>query len=525
VNSEELELSLKAEFESYLSGVFAEMKQEVADFQTKIDAEFEKHKSQLDEAFKAFSAKFESERGVDKGFSESVVEHLRLARDDGAKLAATAFAEAEEMQRGSSSDNVSSPPSQSFDSLRNAINDITGKTSQSSILKALTDHCSQYAPRGAFFIIRNEHFVGWRVMGNEADDRATDIKFPISSQTLLSEAVNSLSAVESKAGAHADDRVFLDPLNFGLPNDMFAVPLVARGRGVAVLYVDGGAENASFNKEALETLVRVASLTVELLAASQSAKARSDEQPAQPAVSAQQSEPEYETVQEAETAYEPVAESVEESSEPENISVEAESEEEMYQAEAVVVEDEPVEAAFESDDEPEFNGAVTQIQVEPEPAANGFEFVSPTSSTEEVKTEVQPVEYSNGNGHKNASEPAVFETVASGPAKSPTRSWKVDLPIEVSEDERGMHNDARRFARLLVSEIKLYNEKQVKEGREANDLYDRLREAVDRSREMYEKRVKPPVASRFDYFHYELVNGLAEGDEARLGGSYPGSAV
>ena len=42
---------------------------------------------------------------------------------------------------------------------------------------------------------------------------------------------------------------------------------------------------------------------------------------------------------------------------------------------------------------------------------------------------------------------------------------------------------------------------------------------------MYEKRVKPPVAERFDYFHYELVNGLADGDESRLGGSYPGSAV
>jgi len=72
VNSEELELSLKAEFESYLSGVFADMKQEVADFQAKIDGEFEKHRTQLDEAFKAFSAKFETERGVDKGFSESV---------------------------------------------------------------------------------------------------------------------------------------------------------------------------------------------------------------------------------------------------------------------------------------------------------------------------------------------------------------------------------------------------------------------------------------------------------------------
>jgi hypothetical protein len=98
-----------------------------------------------------------------------------------------------------------------------------------------------------------------------------------------------------------------------------------------------------------------------------------------------------------------------------------------------------------------------------------------------------------------------------------------DLPIEVSEEERRLHNDARRFARLLVSEIKLYNEPKVKEGRSHSDLYDRLREDIDRSRQMYDKRVAPPVAARHDYFHQELVNMLAEGDPAKLGGSYPGA--
>ncbi len=101
----------------------------------------------------------------------------------------------------------------------------------------------------------------------------------------------------------------------------------------------------------------------------------------------------------------------------------------------------------------------------------------------------------------------------------------VDLPIDVPEAERRIHNDARRFARLLVSEIKLYNEKKVLEGRQAHDLYDRLREAIDRSREMYDKRVQPPVAAKFDYFHYELVNSLAEGNSERLGGGYPGASA
>jgi hypothetical protein len=78
---------------------------------------------------------------------------------------------------------------------------------------------------------------------------------------------------------------------------------------------------------------------------------------------------------------------------------------------------------------------------------------------------------------------------------------------------------------LLVSEIKLYNEQKVADGRSHGDLYQRLREYIDRSRDMYDKRVKPEVAQRYDYFHNELVSTLAEGDEAKLGSAYPGATV
>ena len=69
----------------------------------------------------------------------------------------------------------------------------------------------------------------------------------------------------------------------------------------------------------------------------------------------------------------------------------------------------------------------------------------------------------------------------------------MEFPVEVNEEEKRYHNEARRFARLLVSEIKLYNEQKVREGRDAGDLYNRLREDIDRSRQMYDKRVAPPV--------------------------------
>src|SRR5262249_35608445 len=61
------------------------------------------------------------------------------------------------------------------------------------------------------------------------------------------------------------------------PAKMYAIPLVARGRGVAALYVDGGKSEQPVNIEALEMLVRVASLTVELLASNQAARPHASE--------------------------------------------------------------------------------------------------------------------------------------------------------------------------------------------------------------------------------------------------------
>ncbi|MCB1053990.1 MAG: hypothetical protein KDD11_00575 [Acidobacteria bacterium] len=84
-----------------------------------------------------------------------------------------------------------------------------------------------------------------------------------------------------------------------------------------------------------------------------------------------------------------------------------------------------------------------------------------------------------------------------------------------AEDE--LHEKARRLARLLVSEIKLYNEEQVEEGRRNRDIYDRLKEDIDRSRQMYDDRVDERVRSTNDYFYQELVRTLAAGDPQALG--------
>lgn len=108
------------------------------------------------------------------------------------------------------------------------------------------------------------------------------------------------------------------------------------------------------------------------------------------------------------------------------------------------------------------------------------------------------------------------------PAKPSKQSQSLASVSGGSETEQRAHNDARRFARLLVSEIKLYNAAKVNDGRRNYDLYERLKDEIDRNRKVYDKRVSPTVAARFDYFYEELVQTLAEGDPAKLGKDCPG---
>jgi hypothetical protein len=84
----------------------------------------------------------------------------------------------------------------------------------------------------------------------------------------------------------------------------------------------------------------------------------------------------------------------------------------------------------------------------------------------------------------------------------------------------GVEDDAhaaRRYARLLVSEIKLYNDGAVRAGRERHDLLKRLQPEIDRARRLYEERVPASVLGRDTYFQQELVQTLAGGDQALLG--------
>jgi len=95
-----------------------------------------------------------------------------------------------------------------------------------------------------------------------------------------------------------------------------------------------------------------------------------------------------------------------------------------------------------------------------------------------------------------------------------------DLWAGLSPEDADVHRKAQRFARLLVDEIKLYNQAKVAEGRRNKDLYDRLKEDIDKSRGTFQKRYGSTVARSTDYLQQELVRSLAEDDISIMGSNF-----
>lgn len=473
--SEDLERSLRAEVDNYLSGRLNSLQEEVARLH-----------AQVNEAFTRLAERTQGGSG-DASLAVAVADHLRAAHTRG-----TAAAAAESARERASSDVAI---------LKAAVDDIDNQRTQADILNALVNRAASFAPRIAFFVIKNDRATGWRARGLEGtigDDAVREISLPVAADTLLGSAVRTRSVWSGVPGTHADDHLLLDKLSAEQPQRIVAAPLIARGKAVAVLYADSaGLDPNAVNLEALETLVRVAGMAVELLAVPRPAAADGRSVAPPPPFRPQ-------------TTTRPAPE-------PAGVI-----------PPAVTAETAPASSrdyAFTTGNG-EGNGAAVSVPV---PSVETGFATAPEETTASDGTPPADASFSIETGAPPAvlsppSEPQAFASPL-GSARRYGGGNDVDLPVEVSEEERRLHNDARRFARLLISEIKLYNEQKVQEGRQQSKIYERLREEIDRSRQMYDKRVAPPVAARYDYFHHELVNTLAEGNQERLGEGYPGATV
>lgn len=159
--------------------------------------------------------------------------------------------------------------------------------------------------------------------------------------------------------------------------------------------------------------------------------------------------------------------------------------------------------------------AATQKE-EPKPVAQTPAAVS-TASPERASAAAMssaPAELGGKAVSVPQAAPGMAENVQEAAANAP-------ITPEHGAAEEELHKKARRFAKLLVDEIILYNQRKVAEGRQHHDLYERLKDDIEKSRATYDKRYAQTSVAKNDYFTQAVVAGLADHNPVLLGSSFP----
>ncbi len=360
---------------------------------------------------------------------------------------------------------------------------------QSEVLQELLRQVGPFGgPRG-ILVFRDGRFAGWAGAGFDGPDPVREWRGELGGVGELERASQGVVVLTRSAGNEALQQWFGDA-----DRRVLLVPMSLRGKIVGALVV--AEDEGHLSVEMVQLLTYVAGLQLETLTV----------RPQVPTPALTDAEPGFEAAAAAEE-------------EPESV-FEAEEEDEASVS--------PAPAVVEVEDEPETAGATWEAEPVEEAVA-----VAPTEAEEEFETGTlaeaeAEAEVEEAEAPVAVAEEAV-EPVEAGAAESAeeaddVESATVHMEVPVApvtgtrpaEEER-KHEEARRFARLLVSEIRLYNEQAVQEGKASNDIYQRLREDIDRSREMYEQRVPAEVRAASNYFFEELVRILADGDPDALG--------
>ena len=206
--SEELEKSLRSEIDGYLNSQLSGLKDELTSLQ-----------SEVSDALARISERLSGEGQPDASVAVAIAEHLRAAHERGIEAAAASSARA----RASSDMAI----------IKAGVEDIDNQRSQADILTALVNRAASFAPRVAFFVIKNEQAVGWRARGLEGtvgDEAVREISLPLSADMILGEAARTRATWSGQPGMHAGDHELFTQLGGEPPQRLVAIPLVARGR-------------------------------------------------------------------------------------------------------------------------------------------------------------------------------------------------------------------------------------------------------------------------------------------------------
>ena len=115
------------------------------------------------------------------------------------------------------------------------------------------------------------------------------------------------------------------------------------------------------------------------------------------------------------------------------------------------------------------------------------------------------------------------QTVAAAVEEAPAAEVMVegDTATEIdevpaAEEGQAEVTAARRFAKLIATDIRLYNEEAVMAGRREGDLAERLAEQLVRGKETFLRRHGSMGSAAVEILHSAFVEVLAAGDEALL---------
>ena len=320
------------------------------------------------------------------------------------------------------------------------------------VLTSLVNESAKQVDRVAMFIIKGTNAVGWYAKGFDSNEAVKQIQIPLASETIFKNVQSDRAPVLFDPAAAGQTASILSRMG-SLGSSAIAAPMVLRDKLAAVLYCDTTAPMSDPQAAFIDSLVRFAAKTTDLLSFV----------PRTPGV-----RPPAPVVR-------PGASSGSSLGSPAPAA----------STEGGTVMFTPSQVA-----------AMNQAAPPPPPAAaprsDGAGTVMFTASQmDQMRQQMSQM------------KPAPAPAPPAAPALSP--------------EEAKAHEDAKRFARLIVSEIKLYNEAKVTEGRKAKDLHSRLKEDIERGRQMYHDRISPGLRNNTNYFHDELVRLLAGGDPSALG--------
>jgi hypothetical protein len=397
--------------------------------------------------------------------------------------------------------------------------EIRRKETQEEILQLLLDEAGKLAPRVALFIARGGKLAGWSSRGfpTEVAAQIGDCTVEQAASPLFQRAIESETLATSAA---VDEENALDFVRKDAPAPWHAFPMLAIGRPVALLLA-ASANGEKCDLESLCILLDLTGMCIENLALKIMNESQVQQAPSTPLVVGSQETPSPEGS--PEVVVESAAEPVEESSIPEEPMPPTFQEEPSGSA---TDKDAREESTIESmsDSEPQEELPAPEVE---EPAAAEREEQSSVSSEDQSAGGFPAGDWVSDT----AVRPEAAATADTGaplaslqPSEEPQAQPTSGAAVQPAEEDK-LLGDARRFARLLVSEIKLYNEQRVLDGRQNKDIYVRLKKDIDKSREMYDKRVPSSITRKIDYFHDEVIRILGDNDPSTLGSDYPGPRV